>query len=430
MLLGCIADDFTGASDLANTLTRGGMRTIQFNGIPAPGAAAACEAGVVALKSRSIPAAEAVAQSLAALAWLRQQGCTQVLFKYCSTFDSTPEGNIGPVAEALLAALDAPFTIVCPAFPAIGRSLYQGHLFVGDRLLSESGMEHHPLTPMTDPDIRRWLQRQTRLPVGHVPYAQVQRGTAAIEKACADRAAAGDRLLVVDAVADADLFAIGAAARDLKLVTGASGIALGLPENFRARGLLAEAGSAFTPLDGPGVVLSGSCSRTSLAQVAAYKAKHPAMPVAPADILSGALTVDAALQFVAEHPHEAPLIYSTAAAGEVVTSQEAFGREAVAEAVEAFFATLAEKLVAGGVRRLVVGGGETSGAVVAALRAGQLLIGPEIDPGVPALAVDGDVPIRLALKSGNFGAVDFFEKALAVLAGGAAPQGPVGKAGK
>ena len=236
MLLGAIADDFTGASDLANTLAKGGMATVQFVGVPRE--AADCEAGVVALKTRSIPADEAVRQSLAALDWLQAQGCRQILFKYCSTFDSTPAGNIGPVAEALLDRLGAPVAVVCPVFPATGRTLFMGHLFVQGRLLSESGMENHPLNPMTDPDIRRWLALQTKGEVGLVPYAVVQKGADAVRAALDAEAAAGRRLAVVDAVADEDLMVIGRAIAEHRLITGGSGIALGLPENFRRAGLL------------------------------------------------------------------------------------------------------------------------------------------------------------------------------------------------
>ncbi|MEE3099081.1 MAG: 3-oxo-tetronate kinase, partial [Pseudomonadota bacterium] len=244
MLLGCIGDDFTGSSDLGATLTRGGMRAVQYVGVPDRPADPGVEAGIVALKSRSIPAEEAVALSLRALDWLRAQGCEQILFKYCSTFDSTPQGNIGPVAEALAEALGASGVIVCPAFPAAGRSVYQGHLFVNDRLLSESGMEAHPITPMTDPDLRRWLARQCRGPVGHVPAGVVFDGADALRAALAAERGLGRTLVVADAVRDADLMALGEAAADAPLITGGSGVALGLPANFAARGLLAGGAGA------------------------------------------------------------------------------------------------------------------------------------------------------------------------------------------
>ena len=408
MILGCIADDFTGASDLANTLARGGMATTLFVGTPA--APPACEAGVVALKTRSIPAADAVREALAALAWLQGQGCGQFLFKYCSTFDSTPAGNIGPVADALLDALGAPFAVVCPAFPAAGRTVFQGHLFVGDRLLSESGMERHPLTPMTDPDLRRWLGRQVHGPVGFVPLDIVRAGATALTAAIA---ATGCRLIVVDAIAAADLRTIGTAVAGHRLITGGSGVALGLPENFRAAGLLGGAAQAFVGVAGPGLVLSGSCSAASLRQVAAYRdAGHPALAINPTAVLDGSQTPGGVLAWLQQHRTSAPIVFSTAAPDTVAAAQDAHGRARVAAAIEAFFAHLARRAVDAGFRRVVVGGGETSGAVVSALGLTAIRIGPEIAPGVPALAAG---ELRLALKSGNFGGPGFYADALAVL---------------
>lgn len=415
MLLGCIADDFTGASDLANTLAKGGMATMQFVGVPDEAAPARCEAGVVALKSRTIPVAEAVRQSLEACDWLLAQGATQILFKYCSTFDSTKEGNIGPVAEALIDRLGADVAVVCPVFPATGRTLFNGHLFVNGVLLSESGMQNHPLTPMTDPDIRRWLRHQTKGEVGLVPFSTVRQGAEAIRAALGAEAASGRRLAVVDAVGDDDLVAIGAAIDGAKLVTGGSGIALGLPANFRRRGLLSATGTSFTPGNGPAAVLSGSCSNQSRAQVKAYTAKHPGLAVLPDDVMSGAMTVDQAFDHVMSRIDHAPMVYSSADPAEVKAAQERHGKDKVAEAIEGFFGELAVRLADAGVARLVVGGGETSGAVVTALEVERFHIGPEIDPGVPALAAEGPRPIRLALKSGNFGAIDFYDKALAAL---------------
>ncbi|MEM8917205.1 MAG: 3-oxo-tetronate kinase, partial [Pseudomonadota bacterium] len=256
MLLGCIGDDFTGSSDLANTLAKQGMRTVQYCGVPTTEANPDVQAGVVALKSRTIDVADAVAQSLDALAWLRAQGCDQVFFKYCSTFDSTPDGNIGPVADALAEALNAHKVIVCPAFPGTGRSLYQGHLFVNDRLLNESGLQNHPLTPMTDPDIRRWLAPQTKFAVGHVSAEQVFGGATAIAQALEAEHVAGKRHIVVDAIRDENLMDIGKAADGLPLITGGSGVALGLPANFGCT----PATVPWREQPGKAVALSGSCS--------------------------------------------------------------------------------------------------------------------------------------------------------------------------
>lgn len=416
MLLGCIGDDFTGSSDLANTLAKGGMRGTQFSGVPNGPAEPDVEAGIVALKSRTIPPAEAVALSLAALDWLVDQGCRQFLFKYCSTFDSTPEGNIGPVIDALMQRLGTDRTIVCPAFPATGRSIYQGHLFVGDRLLSESGMEHHPLTPMTDADLRRWLAPQTKQGVGHVAATTVFRGGPAILEAMADEVAAGRPVVVVDAIRDADLLAIGAAAKDLRLLTGGSGIALGLPDNFRAEDLLASEPSTWTGSDGPAAILSGSCSTMTRTQVARYAKTSPALEIVPDRVMAGEQSPDGAVNWALEQTGGVPLIYSSADPGAVKAAQRHFGRDALAARLEEFFAETARQLCAAGVTRLVVAGGETSGAVVEGLGLSALAIGPEIAPGVPAVKAS-DRPLWLTLKSGNFGDADFFQTALGVLKG-------------
>ena len=416
MLLGVIADDFTGASDVANTLARGGMAAMQFIGTPLSDAPADCAAGVVALKTRSLPPREAVDQSLTALEWLKRQGCHQFLFKYCSTFDSTQFGNIGPVAEALLDALEAPVAVVCPVFPATGRTLFMGHLFVNGRLLNESGMERHPLTPMTDSDIRRWLRRQTRGDVGLVPYPVVHCGAEAIDAALAEEVSMARRLVVVDAVTDENLRTIGTAVAGHRLITGGSGIALGLPETFRRRGLITEEQPAFEGLAGPAVVLSGSCSTASRGQVAAYMEDHPGLLLDPARLIEGSLTTADVFDFVMANIATAPIVYSTADPTSVEETQGRFGQVSTAQVLESFFGELAVRLVKAGVVRLVIAGGETSGTVVTRLGIDRLRIGPEIDPGVPELAVEAR-PIRLALKSGNFGSPDFFEKALRVLEG-------------
>lgn len=414
MLLGCIGDDFTGSSDLGNTLTKAGMRSVQYVGVPDAPAAPDVEAGIVALKSRSIPVAEAVAQSLAALDWLRAQGCAQFFFKYCSTFDSTPEGNIGPVAEALAEALNAQDVIFCPAFPATGRSIYQGHLFVGDRLLSESGMQHHPLTPMRDPDLRRWLAHQTRGTVGHVPATAVLGGVDSTRAALMGEASKGHRLIVTDAITDADLITLGHAAANHLLITGGSGIAMGLPENFRARGLLSADSGEWRGQNGPVVALSGSCSGATRAQVAAHAASQPSREITADEVISEELDADT-LAAWALSQDGVPLIYSSAEPEAVAAAQARHGALALAEAIEALFADLARALATKGVTRLISAGGETSGAVVSGLGVKQLEIGPEIDPGVPMIRANDS--LVLALKSGNFGAADFFAKAAAMMEG-------------
>jgi 3-dehydrotetronate 4-kinase len=416
VLIGCIADDFTGASDIANTLAKAGMSTVQTVGIPEKSFSSTADACVISLKSRSIAAIDAVAQSLAALDWLLARGCKQVIFKYCSTFDSTPEGNIGPVADALASRLGVMGVVVCPAFPGAGRRVYQGHLFVNDRLLNESGLENHPLNPMTDPDIRRWLARQSGSKIGLVTHGIVSDGAVAIRTALASEASAGNTLVIVDAGNDRDLLAIGKALSGVRLVTGGSGIAMGLPANFfeTAQGTFAPA--AAVCMKGPAAILSGSCSRATLGQIAHHqKSGYPVMQVEIGRLLSQQTTPADAVAFCQLNQKSLPLICSSEPADCVAAHQSKHGREHVAGVIEQFFAQTAKALLASGVKRLVVAGGETSGAVVSALAPQALRIGPEIDPGVPALACEGAPGIGLVLKSGNFGQPDFFARAAAAL---------------
>ena len=419
-LLGAIADDFTGATDLASMLVRAGMRTVQTIGVPRRADVVAdADAIVVALKSRTIPAREAIAQSLHALAWLRERNVRQVYFKYCSTFDSTDEGNIGPVADALLDALGARFTIACPAFPANRRTIYQGYLFVGDVPLSESPMRDHPLTPMRDASLVRVLARQTKRKVGLVPWSVVQHGPSAIRAEFAKLEAAGVAYAIVDAIDDEDLLDIGGACAQLPLVTAGSGIALGLPQNFRDAGLLPERSDAARLPDvrGRAAVLAGSCSVATRGQVAAFARDHLAIALDPLrDATAEAMAQRALAAVASELDAGRPFaIYSTAPPDEVARVQGKLGRERAASAIEGAFGVIARELVVRGVRKLVVAGGETSGAVVQALGVEALAIGREIDPGVPWTTVLGDPPLALALKSGNFGAEDFFAKSLAML---------------
>lgn len=418
MLLGAIADDFTGATDLANSLTRRGMPCVQLNGLPEPGEPVGPEAAVViALKTRSAPAEEAVKQSLSALDWLRARGCEKIFFKICSTFDSTDEGNIGPVAEALLGALEGDFAIACPAAPENGRTVYQGHLFVGDRLLSETGMRDHPLTPMTDSNLVRVLGRQCGGSVGLVAHGHVSGGPAAIAKATEGLREAGKRFAIVDALHEADLATIAEGSDNLPLLVGGSGLATGLPALFRKQDRLAEDASVPSPrIDGAAAVLSGSCSEATNAQVAAMCAARPSYRLDPASLAEDDGQVEAALNWAQAHLGEGPiLLYATASPEEVSAVQASLGRTRAGDVVERAMAALARGLLRLGVRRLVVAGGETSGAVVSALGLRRLAIGPEIAPGVP-WTFSGDSPtIALALKSGNFGGPNFFAEAFEVL---------------
>lgn len=412
--IGVIADDLTGATDVSLMLSRGGLRVLQCTG--APGGEAGleeAEALVVALKTRTIPATEAVGQSLAALRFLLDRGADQILFKYCSTFDSTDEGNIGPVAEALMEAMGERRTIACPAMPANGRTVYMGHLFVGETLLSESSMKDHPLTPMRDANLVRVLGRQTARPVSLIAHPVV-RQSGDLDRALAEL----DGIAIVDAIDEDDLLRIGRSARALRLITGGSGVAFGLAARYAAPGFRPRT-EPLAPAPGRSVILAGSCSAATRRQIeVAQAAGAPSLRVAPELIGSGAMSVDDVVDFARSATGPlAPIIYSSADPAEVETAQRRFGRAEVGERIEGFLAEAARRLVDEGFTRLVVAGGETSGAVALAIGAEVLAIGPEIDPGVPWTSFRrGGLEIALALKSGNFGADDFFLKAWRLLA--------------
>jgi len=420
LALGCIADDYTGASDLANTLTRAGLRTVQTIGVPkADLALPKVDAVVVALKSRSIAPADAVRRSLDAEAWLREAGAPHLLFKICSTFDSTDAGNIGPVMDALMARAGARFALVTPAFPGTGRTVFQGHLFVGAVPLNESPLKDHPLNPMHDANLVRVLQRQTASRIALLPLATVARGAAALAEAAGALERDGMRAAIVDAVFDADLETIGMVALPHPVSVGASGLGLGL-----ARAIVRQAGqgeavhaAALPRVDGPAACLAGSCSRATLEQIAVAERSMPVFRLDIAALLDGAPILEQALAFADEHIGAGPLLIASSAAPEQVAAvQASHGVLAAGERIERAMAEIAARLVARGVRRLVVAGGETSGAVVDRLGLPAFLVGAEIAPGVPLLATLGtQAPMLLALKSGNFGGPDFFRDALGAM---------------
>ena len=433
ILLGCIADDFTGATDLANNLVRAGMRVVQTNGVPTQALTAEVDAVVIALKTRTIAPADAIAQSLAALNWLQQAGSQQIYFKYCSTFDSwyganddAKRGNIGPVTEALMDAMGVYFTIATPAFPDNGRTVFKGHLFVGDVLLSESSMKNHPLTPMLDANLVNVMQAQCQRKVGLIDYRTVAAGFDAVTARIAELRAQGVGIAVVDAISNADLMRLGSALAKLPLVTAGSGVAIGLPQNFgiQATGATAAQAAALPAAKGWQAVVSGSCSQATNGQVAAWQASgrpHRALnlvAVLGRDAQSQA-EVQSVLIWAQPLLTRGPLlIYSTADAESVKTTQTALGSDATGARVEQALSAIAKGLVELGVQQLVVAGGETSGACVLALGIEQMQIGPQIDPGVPwcyGLSNTAGVNIHLTLKSGNFGSSDFFVKAFELL---------------
>ena len=416
-LLGCIADDFTGGTDLANNLVKSGFRTVQTLGIPRDAKTAVdSDALVVALKTRTCPREQAVKESLEALGWLRTLGCKQYYFKYCSTFDSTPRGNIGPVTEALLEAVDSDFTIACPAFPDNGRTVYRGHLFVHNVLLSESGMQNHPLTPMTDPNLVRFLSTQTSAKVGLIRYDRIHQGPEAVIQEIQNLRQTGVRIAITDCLGNADLFVLGSSAKDLTLVTGGSGLGLGLAANF---GLSGAAPVPVPAFPGNRAILAGSCSKMTLRQVEYAKAACPHRQIALKNLAENSeAVVRDVLSWAMEMGNERrpPLIYTSETVEGLTKNQNELGLEKASSLCEHALAEIAAGLVKNGVTQLIVAGGETSGAVVKRLGLDLLKIGPEIDPGVPwTLATGAGKRLALALKSGNFGSEDFFTKAWEVL---------------
>ncbi|MEP3247474.1 MAG: 3-oxo-tetronate kinase [Sneathiella sp.] len=419
IVLGCIADDLTGATDLAMILVREGMKTVQIVGVPDENTPVPdADAIVVALKSRTNPASEAVEMSLASCDWLQKAGAKQIFFKYCSTFDSTSDGNIGPVCDALMDKLDCPVTIACPSFPENGRTVYRGYLFVNDGLLSESSLRNHPLTPMHDSNLRRVLAGQSKATVSNIFFEDVEKGSSAI--ATLLRMKNAERQIhIVDAMTDVHLKSIGTACVGLPLVTGGSAVAQGLPDNFRKAGLVPEGGisGSFHAPESPSIVLSGSCSDTTLGQVAYAKQHMPSFKVEALDILDGRPVKDDAVSWAEKYLRmgQSVLFYSSADPASVALIQEEQGRLEIGSRIEKVLGDIGSHLMEIGVRRFVVAGGETSGAVIKALNVKIMEIGPQIDPGVPWTISVGETPLALALKSGNFGAEDFFIKAISQL---------------
>lgn len=420
LALGCIADDYTGASDLANTLTRCGLRTVQTIGVPDDALALPdVDAVVVSLKIRSIEAAQAVARAREADRWLRGRGAAHVLFKICSTFDSTDAGNIGPVTDALRADSGDTIVLVTPAFPGTGRTVYQGYLFVGSVPLNESPLKDHPLNPMHDANLVRVLARQSRSKVGLVDLAAVTGGAGVIRARLAELAAEGIGAAIIDAVSDSELETIGRVACDARLSVGASGMGLGLARSLAASGRVGKVPAAAdrTAVGGPAACLAGSCSQATLAQIAQAERSMPVLRLDPDAIVAGDAEIARALDWARGHLGRGPvLIASSATPDQVAELQARHGRDAVGHAIEQTIAAISAGLVEAGVRRLVIAGGETSGAVVDRLGIPAFLVGPEIAPGVPVLrAVGARGEMAMALKSGNFGGPDFFNDAIRLM---------------
>ncbi|MBY3072961.1 four-carbon acid sugar kinase family protein [Rhizobium laguerreae] len=423
IFLGSIADDYTGASDLANTLTKNGLRTVQTVGIPDPALALPdVDAVVVSLKIRSVPASDAVTAATSAERWLRQRGAGHVLYKICSTFDSTDAGNIGPVAEALSEAAGGGVVLVTPAFPETGRTVYFGHLFVGGQPLNESPLKDHPLNPMHDANLVRVLTRQSRNAVGLIDLTCIAAGAGAVKARLDTLSKASVTAVIADAIFERDLETLGEIALETPVSTGASGLGLGLARALVRSGRISSGGAttadAIRPVGGLSAIVAGSCSKATLHQLDIAERSMPVLRLDPERLLAGPDEIAAAISWAGERISAGPVVVAASAAPETVSRlQSLYGREASGHAIETATSIITAELVERGVRRLVIAGGETSGAAVDRLAIPAFLIGPEIAPGVPVLRTIGNAQgdMLLALKSGNFGGEDFFTAALAVM---------------
>ncbi len=421
MKLGIIGDDFTGSSDIANNLKKSGMQVSMYAGIPillpSEIKKELTDAAVIALKTRTIPIEEAISESLKALSWLKDCGCEQFIFKYCSTFDSTKKGNIGPVTDAIMEELNTDFTIACPSFPDAGRTVYFGHMFVNGKPLNESGMENHPLTPMTDHNLVRWLNYQTKDNVGLIDFQTISQGANSIKEKIQTLKTDGFKYAIVDTIKNDDFDIICNSVKDLPFLTGGSGIALGLPKIYKDRGLLSATNFEIPKNNSNAIILSGSCSVATINQINIYKENKPSLYVSPDEVINNEDLVEKVFSWIKDNETLSPLVYSSSDTKTVTEKQKQYGQEILANKIENFFELLSKKLVKDNFGIFISAGGETSGAVIKGLGVQELKIGEEISHGVPALwspHSNGNKPISVTLKSGNFGQTDFFERALKV----------------
>ena len=415
MLIGVIGDDFTGSSDIANNLKKAGMSVSMYAGIPKKkDKKLSSQAVVIALKTRTIPVKKAVKESIKALNWLKNANCKKIIYKYCSTFDSTKKGNIGPVIDALMENLKCDFTIACPSFPDAGRSLYFGHMFVNGIPLNECGMENHPLTPMTDHNLVRWLNYQTKNKVGLIDITTVKKGSGEIKKKIVSLKKQGMKYCLIDTIENIDFDQICEGTKHLKMLTGGSGIALGLPKIFKKQGLIKKNNKILPKINSYSIIISGSCSNTTLSQIKNYKNKHPSLSLEPEKIINDLEYLRKVINWVIKNKKNKPLLYSSSKPDIVKKNQKEYGKDLIASKIESFFQDVVSELYEEDFKKIVSAGGETSGAVVKGLGIEELQIGQEISAGVPIMW-EPNKSIKIALKSGNFGQEDFFSRALKML---------------
>ena len=421
MILGIIGDDFTGSSDIANNLKKSGMQVSMYAGVPPLNKKASltnADAAVIALKIRTIPISEAVSESLKALEWLKNAGCSQFIFKYCSTFDSTKEGNIGPVTDAIMEELNVDFTIACPSFPDAGRTVFCGHMFVNGKPLNESGMEKHPLTPMKDHNLIRWLDFQTKHNVGLIDYETINCGVKSVTNKVNILKNEGYKYAIVDTINNDNFDVICNGVKDLQFLTGGSGIALGLPKIYKKEGLLSDEEFQIPENSTNAIILSGSCSSATLNQIEVYKKENPSYFISADEVMNNENLIEDVIKWIKNNETLSPLIYSSADPKIVKKKQTRYGQEILANKIESFFEKLSNKLLNHTFGIFISAGGETSGAVVNGLGLQEFKIGQEISHGVPALWSPNsncNKPVSVTLKSGNFGQIDFFKRALQIL---------------
>lgn len=422
MKLGIIGDDFTGSSDIANNLKKSGMQVSMYAGVPnllpEEIKKEQTDAAVIALKTRTIPIEDAIRESLEALSWLKGCGCEQFIFKYCSTFDSTKEGNIGPVTDAIMEELNTDFTIACPSFPDAGRTVYFGHMFVNGKPLNESGMENHPLTPMTDHNLVRWLGHQTKNNVGLIDFETISKGENSVKEKIRNLKTDGYKYAIIDTNKNDDFDIICNAVKNLPLLTGGSGIALGLPKIYKDRGLLSASNFQIPENNSNAIILSGSCSITTINQINIYKENNPSFYISPDEVINNEDLIEKVLSWIKDNETQSPLVYSSSDIKAVSEKQKQYGQELLANKIEKFFELLSQRLVKDNFGTFISAGGETSGAVINGLGIQELKIGKEISHGIPALwspESSGNKPVSVTLKSGNFGQDDFFSRALKAL---------------
>ncbi|PHM35743.1 3-oxo-tetronate kinase [Xenorhabdus innexi] len=414
--LGVIADDFTGATDIASLMVQNGWQVALLLSIPDDSTFIPhdVDAIIISLKSRSCPVDESIEQSLKACRWLRQKAnCSRLFFKYCSTFDSTIKGNIGPVTDVLMDELQIDLCLICPALPINGRTVVYGYLFVNGQLLNESDMQYHPINPMKDSNLLRLMEQQSRGTAGLVDINCVRQGELSIRDRLCQLRCKGIRYAVVDTLLMDDLLLVAQAAHDMTLITGGSGLG-GAIARYCSGGNSEKTSIKKLPLprNRRMVILSGSCSVMTYRQVLEYKKIASTMELDIDKCINNPDYIHLLVDWIIQQPMKglAPMLYTTRPPGVLKLTHNQYESFQVSKIIEQLFAQIANELRQKDFNTFIITGGETSGKVVQSLGINQVGIGAIIAHGVPWV-YDLQSDCWLALKSGNFGEVDFFHYA-------------------